>query len=267
MSEQQSVNVEENVPVKKTAPDTRIKKLSEKEIIDTILVNMPTTEEVPVKLPSNNKFYSLMDPAKPITVRAMTFEDERAMMSHKNVNVDILNTLLTRCVSNINVSHLLQMDKLYLVMKMRELSYGNEYKANINCNGCKKDNEVTFTLSEMPVNYLEEDATDPMEITLPVLQKDILLRRPRVEDETYFSNAEFAIANLWRFVESIDGHTEKGVISKVIPQLPLKDAHALLDALSGNTYGIDTKVRFVCNFCSHNEVMELPITTDFFTGS
>ena len=146
------------------------------------------------------------------------------------------------------------------------LSYGNTYTANINCNGCRKDNPVEFTLDEMPVRYLEDGETDPMTIQLPVLKKEIKIRRPRVQDEHYFANADFAVANLWRFVEEIDGHDEKGVLSKVIPQLPLKDAHAVLEALSANQYGIDTKVRFVCNFCSHNEIRELPITADFFTG-
>jgi hypothetical protein len=241
--------------------------LSDDQIIEQILGKMPTTEEVSVNLPSNNKFYKLLDPGKPITVRAMTFEDERAMMSKKNVNIDVLNILLTRCVSNINIGSLLQMDKLFLIMKLREISYGNEYNATINCTGCRKDNKITFTLSEMPVKYMEEDATDPVIVKLPVLQKTLKVRRPRVEDEQYFANAEFAVNNLWRFVEEIDGYDSKSIISKVLPKLPLKDAHAVLDSVAGTEYGVDTKVRFVCNFCSHNEVMELPIGADFFTGN
>ena len=84
-------------------------------------------------------------------------------------------------------------------------------------------------------------------------------------DENYFSSANLALNNLWRFVEEIDGHSQKSIISKVIPQLPLKDAHTLLDAVGGSDYGLDTKVRFVCDYCNHNEIMELPITADFFT--
>ena len=242
-------------------------KLSEQQIIDSILSNKPSSDEIEVLLPSKNKFYNLIDPSKPVCIRPMTFEDERSMMSKKNVNIDVLNTLLDRCVSNINVGSLLQMDKLFLIMKLREISYGDDYTASINCNGCKKDNNILFTLSNLPITYLEEDATNPISVNLSVLKKEVKIRRPRVNDEDYFSNAEFAIKNLWRFVEEIDGHSEKSVISKIIPQLPLKDAHKLLEALSSQKYGVDTKVRFVCNYCSHNEVMELPITADFFTGT
>jgi hypothetical protein len=248
------------------AAKQKLNSLSEQQIIDDILKNMPSNDEVEVELPSYNRFYSLQDPAKPITVRPMTFEDERSMMSKKNHNVDVLNGLLAKCVSNIDVSQLLQMDKLYLIMKLREISYGDEYRANISCTACRKDNEVTFSLNQLPVHYIEDSFTDPLVIDLPILKKKIKVRLPRVSDERYFVNAEQAIGNLWRFIEEIDGHSEKSVISKVIPQLPLKDAHALLDSMAANEYGLDTKVRFLCNYCDHTEVMELPITADFFTG-
>ena len=139
-------------PIKEEVAPTN--KLSEQQIIDSILTNKPSSEEVEVLLPSKNKFY-LSDSSKSISLRPMTFEDERAMMSKKNVNIDVLNTLLSRCVSNIQVGSLLQMDKLFLIMKLREISYGDDYNALINCNGCKKDNKILFHLSKLPINYLE----------------------------------------------------------------------------------------------------------------
>jgi hypothetical protein len=248
-------------------PEKELNALSEQQIIDKILAKMPANDEVAIDLPSKNKFYSLTDPSKPILLRPMTFEDERAMISNKRSNIDVLNTILERCVSNIQVSHLLQMDKLFLIMKLREISYGDEYQADITCPSCKEDNEVIFELSKMPVTYVEEDTTNPVVLTLPVLKKEIKVRFPRVADEHYFTNAEFAVTNLWRFVEEIDGQTKKTIISKIVPQLPLKDAHTVLKCISASNYGLDTKIRFVCAYCSHNEVMELPITTDFFTAT
>lgn len=253
-------------PAAPLKPQDQLNKLSEQQIIDNILGNAPSTDEIAVEVPSKNRFYTLKDPAKPISLRPMTFDDERAMMSNKNVNVDVLNVLLGRCLSNIDVGSLLQMDKLYLIMKLREISYGEEYQSTINCNGCKRDNEITFNLSQLAVRYVEDDMSDPITVDLPTLKKTLKVRLPRVADEGYFGNTDHAIKNLWRFVEEIDGHTEKSVISKVIPKLPLKDAHALFSAMSSTDYGMDTKVRFVCNYCSHNEALELPITADFFTG-
>ena len=62
--------------------------MSEKQIIDTILGNKPSVEEITVELHSKNKFYNLQDHGKPITIRPMTFEDERIMMSKKKVNLE-----------------------------------------------------------------------------------------------------------------------------------------------------------------------------------
>lgn len=256
----------ESAPKQAPTPEAGFGGQSEQQIIDDILSNAPSQEEVAMDLPSKNRFYTLQDPSKPVTLRPMTFEDERKMMSNKNVNIDVLNILLTRCVSNIDVGSLLQMDKLFLVMKLREISYGEEYNASISCNNCKRDNEVKFTLNKLPVRYVGDDLTDPLTIELPILKKSIKLRLPRVADENFFTNTDHAVNNLWRFVEEIDGHDEKSVISKVIPQLPLQDAHALFEAMSTRDYGVDTRVRFSCNYCDHSEVMELPITADFFTG-
>jgi|TARA_Y100000310_G_scaffold139433_1_gene138736 hypothetical protein len=261
MSEEQKTVSEAGASVKKAS------ELTDDQIIKQLLENAPPVEEVSVELPSKNKFYQLEDPSKPITIRAMTFSDEKAMMSNKNVNIDILNVLLSRCVSNIKIEDLLQFDKLYLTVKLRELSYGDEYTAVIPCPGCRRDNRITFEMSKLNTNFVEDDLTNPQEITLPVLNKKIKVRFPRVKDESYFSNAEHAVSNLWRFVEEIDGHTSSTVISKVIKKLPLKDAHALLQALSSNKYGIDTQVRFLCTFCNHNEIIDMPVTTDFFTES
>lgn len=245
----------------------KINKMSEKQILADLLKNVPSNDAVAVSLPSKNRFYSLVDAGKPITLRPMTFDDEKAMLSKNNANQDVLNILLGRCLGNIEVGQLLQMDKLYLIMKLREISYGDEYSATISCNSCRRDNQVNFELSKLQVNLIGEDLTNPVEIELPVIKKKTKVRLPRVADENYFSNAEFAVNNLWRFVEEVDGHDSKGLISKLIPELPIKDVHAILDVLSGTDYGIDTKVRFLCNYCSHNEILELPITSDFFSGN
>jgi hypothetical protein len=132
----------EDPKVKEATPEGHLNKLSEEQIISQLLENAPSIEEIPVDLPSKNKFYNLEDSGKPITIRPMTFQDERAMMSNKNVNIDILNVLLSRCVSNISIGNLLQIDKLYILIKLRELSYGDEYNATIPCTSCRRDNSV-----------------------------------------------------------------------------------------------------------------------------
>lgn len=248
-------------------PKTETPKKTEAEIIDDLLANVPSITSIPVDLPSRSKFYSLANPSEPISVRAMTFQDEKAMVSNRNVDIDIINTLLSRCVENVNVMELLLIDKLFLIMKLREISYGDEYKATITCPSCRKNNEVGFKLSELTVKYVPEDYCNPHLDHFPVLGKDVAIELPRVKDEKYLTNVETTTTNFWRFITEIDGHTKKTIISKVAESLPLKDAHVVLDVLGGDGFGVDTKVQFICNHCPNTEVIDLPITADFFSGS
>ena len=239
---------------------------NDQQAIDDILKEMPANEAIELNLPSKNRFYNLKEPGKPITLRPMTFADEKSMLSKNTGNLDIINKLLARCLENVDVGQLLQIDKLYILMKLREISYGPEYTVSINCSKCKSENKVNFQLDTFNVRYADDNLTDPRTVHLPVLKKDVVVRLPRVTDEKYFANTEQSLVNLWRFVEKIDKYDSKPVISKVIPQLPIKDAHTLLEAIGCNDYGIDTNVRFDCAYCDNVESMELPITADFFSS-
>jgi hypothetical protein len=251
----------------KNAAAAKMHAASEEKIIAELLVNLPGEEDIPVDLPSRNRFYNLLDPSKPVSIRPLTFADEKTLMTSREGGTQALNKLVEKCVQNINISELLELDKLYLLMKIREISYGDEYNATITCPQCAQENKVKFSLSKLKVNYLPEDFTNPQEVELPVLKKKIKVRLPRVEDEGYLRNSELALANLWRFVEEIEGHSQKTIISKVIQKLPLKDAHTLMKVLGSSGYGMDTNIRFACSYCSLIETMELPIGADFFTNS
>lgn len=240
-------------------------KKTEDQILSELLKNVPDTSEVEVTLPSKNRFYTLDDPSKPITIRPMTFQDEKAMMSSRNSSMDTINLLLGRCLNNVKIASLLQIDKLFAIMKIREISYGDDYLVSIPCGGCKSENRVKFTLSQLNVNFVDDKFQNPHKLHLPVIDKNITIRLPRVSDEKYMINAEVTTNNLWRFIEDIDGHSSKSIIQKVCEKLPLKDAHTILNFLGGDGYGLDTRVQFACSYCNHSEVIDLPITSDFFT--
>jgi len=242
---------------------------SKESIIAGILENLPPQEVIELNLPSKARFYSLPDPARPITMRSMNFEDEKMIASMNSSQTDStedpLTSILKRCVDNLNLKDILIVDKVYLILKLREISYGNEFTANVTCAACHKATPVVFDLRNLPINYFEDDFDYPIEIELPVAKKQAKLKLPTVSDEQFLKDGGQALNQLWRFIDSIDGQTNKEVISELLNLLPLKDVHAMLDAISGNTYGIQTKVQFQCFECKENAVIELPITPDFFT--
>lgn len=237
--------------------------LSEDDILELLLKDAPKSEEIELDLPSKCVGYKSLNGKAPM-LRPMTFDDEKALMNPNNQG-DAMNKLIARCLSNISISELYQADKLYIMLKLREISYGDDYPVEITCPACSKESKVAFKLSSLKVNYVEDDFSDPMEIELPVLKHKVGIRLPRVKDERYFETTDIALSNLWRFVEYINEYDQKTLISKFLEKLPLRDAHAVLSALSGKQFGIDTQVHFLCQYCNTKTRMEMPITSDFFT--
>ena len=231
-------------------------------VIADILKELPTDTAVEVDLPSENKLYKLEDPGAPVTIRPMTFQDEKALISAAK-GEDPVNLVLSRCTTNIQVADLLSMDKLYLIMKLREISYGDDYSTLLICSHCQAENPTTVKLSQLNVNPVPDDFADPITVLLPTINKEAKVRLPRVRDERMLQNAEDLMDQLWRFVVEIDGHTDKSVIAPVVDKLPLKDIRTIMNAIKTD-FGVDTKIKFACGECGGVTVVDLPIDSNFF---
>jgi hypothetical protein len=231
-------------------------------VIDEILKELPTDTAVEVELPSESKVYSLEDPGAPITIRPMTFEDEKALVSAGKGD-DPVNLILQRCTTNIKIPDLLSMDKLYLIMKLREISYGDDYNTLLVCSHCKAENPTTVKLSQLNVNPVPDDFEDPITVMLPTIKKEAKVRLPRVRDERMMMDTQAALDQIWRFVVEIDGHTDKSIVAPVVDKLPLRDVRTILNAIKTD-YGVDTKIKFECNSCGGVTVVDLPIDSNFF---
>ena len=231
-------------------------------VIDEILKELPTDTAVEVELPSECRAYNLEDPGAPITIRPMTFEDEKALVSAGKGD-DPVNLILQRCTTNIKIPDLLSMDKLYLIMKLREISYGDDYNTLLVCSHCRAENPTTVKLSQLNVNPVPDDFKDPITVMLPTIKKEAKVRLPRVRDEKMMIDPEAALDQIWRFVVEIDGHTDKSIIAPVVDKLPLKDVRTILNAIKTD-YGVDTKIKFECNSCGGVTVVDLPIDSNFF---
>lgn len=231
-------------------------------VIDDILKELPTDTAVEVELPSECRVYKLDDPGAPITIRPMTFEDEKALVSAGKAQ-DPVNLILQRCTTNIQVMDLLSMDKLYLIMKLREISYGDDYNTLLICSHCQAENPTTVKLSQLNVNPVPDDFQDPITVSLPSINKEAKVRLPRVRDERIMTDTDAALDQIWRFVSEIDGHTDKSIIAAVVDKLPLKDIRTILNAIKTD-FGVDTKIKFQCDSCGGVTIVDLPIDANFF---
>ena len=196
----------------------------------------------------------------------MTFEDEKAIINAQNsASIDSANLLLSRCVEGVDTESLILIDKLFLILKIREVSYGSEYKIGALCEKCNNENNLSIELDQLIINMLPEDYEDPQEVELKRIKKTCRVRLPRVTDEKYLLNADKVLDHLWRFVSEIGGSKDKGVISKVLKKLPIADLHSITNAISNTDFGVQTDVRFVCSHCNAHNTISLPITPNFFS--
>jgi hypothetical protein len=228
---------------------------SKEDIINSLLSDIPSDVTIEVNLPSECKAYNMND-SDILQLRPMTFEDERSLIG--STEGDPLNLLLEKCFTGVKVLDLLPMDKLYLIMKLREISYGDDYETLLICKHCSAENPTKVKLSKLNVNPVPDDFQDPISVFLPKIKKEIKVKMPRVRDESVDM-----FENLWRFVVEIDGHTDKSIIAPVVDKLPLVDIKTIVKALTTD-YGLDTNVKLQCKKCGGVSVIDLPIDANFF---
>jgi len=239
-----------------------IENVNKEDQIKRILENMPTELELVADMPSGGIFYKKIKEDLPITVRAMKFEDERIIADATRKGIDPINIMLERCVNNIDITSLFVFDKLSLLLKIREATYGPDYEFTHTCATCKSPTQVSLDLNDLILSVVPEDFTGEEELSLPVLKKKAIIRHPRVKEEAHLTNLSHK--TLWRFVVSIDGVVKKDILAEVMKQMPLQDIHALVKEIGGAKYGLDPKVNFSCPECEENEIINFPVGADFF---
>jgi hypothetical protein len=236
-------------------------------IVKSIVGDVKKEDFIEVDLTSKCYSYKFTDGGNKVKIRPMSFSDERIILSNINGKDSAISKLMSLCVLNINPNNLFIFDKLFLLLKIREISFGDEYSSSVSCENCKKDNQISIKIPNLLINYVEDNFVDPKDITLPVSKKIAKVRSPRVYDEQYLSTFDKTSSNLWRFVTSIDGQTNPVVIGKVIDRIHIKDANTLLKTVTNPPYGVVPSVRMECSECSHVSTLGLPIGPDFFIGS
>lgn len=200
-----------------------------------------------------------------VHIRPITWEIEKELVS-ENVDTNaITKFMIDRCTTGVDYEDLLSADATYILFKIRELSYGSIFKFVLGCPSCKAEQEYSVDISDLPVEHMDE--ISEVEVELPVSKKTVKVRRATMEDVGMTDTAAKAMDNIWRFVKSFEGIDRKDVISKVMKRLSAGDIETIMQAVNGAGYGIQTKIRTVCNQCGYDGAIELPLSQSFFSVS
>lgn len=243
------------------------KVLSEEEQVSQILENLPGETEMEIDVPSGGRSYFGGKPGL-IKLKPIRFGDEKELaMGNRGQSFNPANFLLSKCVGNVDVSDLLLIDKLYLLLKIREISYGNEYEVGVGCTDCGFENKLNLHIDKLESVSVPEDLDlFNIPVFLKGIGKEVVVTAPLVSEEDFLSPKNIQ-SNLWRFVKSIAGNSNPTVISKVIKELPLVDIHTIINAFSLEKFGVQPKIKYTCDGCAHLNLISLPIDENFFSVS
>ncbi len=239
------------------------------DFIEDILGHIPKNAEFKVNLPSKGKLYQNFDHSKGVTVRPTNFNDELNVVNlvKNEKDFDVVAYFIENCTQGVKYDDLLLMDRFSILLKLREVSYGEDYKTIATCPGCKTENNLTFRLADLPIKYLPEDFKEPVEITLPVLKKKVKVRLIRTGDSAKIGD-ELG-KNLWRFIVDFDGEEDLSVISNLIldPRFPLRDIKLLMETIAAKDYGVQTEAEYKCQNCGKRNPATFEVNPDFFSLS
>ena len=256
--------------------------------LNELLQGLQTQIYEPVSLPSKGHFYNPEDADLPkngmLHLRPMTGQDEsilttvRFMRHGRGIEMIFRNCLRE---NQVNTEKLLSVDRTYLLIYLRAISFGNLYDVRVTCPDCSHsfDNEIDLNL---PLKYCADDfTTESLTMTLPESGYKFHYRLMTGEDEQKISEHREKVAKagsntiddtaIFRcslLIEWIGNDkttiTDKTAIRTLLLQLPARDTNFLRNHVGETPFGPETEVKMLCPSCFHEFEMELPYDVNFF---
>ena len=232
---------------------------------------------VQVRLPSNGPLYA--DKYKcdgTLTIYPILLETEIEFARIANEDKDIYKAILLlfqKCVKGISDPQVLTLtDKLFVLYKIRELSFGIKYTVDANCEKCKKKNRLTLDLTSLPVKYKEPGLSSLYgEIYLESAKANLDCRKAVFGDEQLLTNAGDVLRNLHKFVKTVKkgakNEERRDIIEAFLKHLPQTDIQKIFNFVFDSEYGLDTNLKFECDGCKTINITTAGVNEHFFTAS
>jgi len=212
-----------------------------------------------------------------VVIREMTGADEEAIAKAevRNNIGKIVTTLLSSCIQRIGtieksnikaakweeiINELFLGDRDLILMKIRELTYGNEMSFQTQCRDCRKSLTIDFTMDELEVRPLKDDP-HAISFTLPrgyfdgkETHTSGTMRLPTGFDQEQLDSVARknpGLANTTLITRCV---TELGSVklsSKVFREMGQKDRDYLVSHLADKVFGPRFIVNTVCDHCGH----------------
>jgi hypothetical protein len=251
-----------------------------KELLEGLRGSTTIYEEI--ELPSKGRFYNGEDgPANGVvSIRPMTGEEEQILATPRFVKKgQAINMIFQKCLKEgIRPENLLTIDRTYLLIYLRGISYGPSYDVEIKCPECETKFSTSIDLNSLFVEYTPNDYGPELRDVLPTSKLPFSYRFSTGRDEQEiqdhrdrrikaFGDSGVDDTLTYRTAQlltDIDGITDKSELQILLKNLPINDVSHIRNLLNEPPFGVDTNVEIVCPSCLAEFSLDLPLEANFF---
>lgn len=247
-----------------------------------------TTNYEEIVLPSRGRFYDGNDgPTNGvINIRPMTGQEEKIIATPRFVKKgQAINMIFKNCMmEKFDPDQFLSVDRDYLLIYLRGISYSPDYEVQIRCNECQTSFNHVVNLDTLYMDYCPEDFDrNSMIDVLPKTGFKFVYRLSRGKDETVVLDHRdrrikdwgdsahddtllFRASMLIEQMETKSGGILTGQhnILNVLEQLPIQDVSYIRNLLTDPPFGVNKKLTVMCPSCIRDFQTELPLEANFF---
>jgi len=235
--------------------------------------------------PSQGHLYNGKFPGGEIVISPMTTMEEKILQQAGKDRMEIIDTLIQRCLLKCPVPYddLLIPDMFYMLMIIRNITYGSTYKFRLECARCSLEYQQQIEIPEgLKLRCLtEKDGVEPWEITLPRSGDKIQFRLLRVEDESdirrwsrqaYQRSVQVGdpayAYRLGTHIVSVNGKTVDPLERlEYAEEMIGADSLSLRNAIEKKDFGVRLQLDATCPSCGHESKSRLPFDREFFRPS
>jgi hypothetical protein len=213
----------------------------------------------------------------------MTAREEDILTSRALIKKGtVITNLLQSCIvdKKVDVQNMISGDRNAVMIALRITGYGAEYTAEVECPSCSDKAKHSFDLSNLPIKELSiqpvEAGQNAFEFKLPITKKNVTFKFLSGADEEEIlliqerkkkagAHADSLITTRLQYsIISIDGKTDKNMISSFIRSMPARDSMELRKYMDKHEPGIDMKNFIDCDACGESSEVRMPLGASFF---
>jgi hypothetical protein len=218
-----------------------------------------------------------------IKMYPMTIKEEEILSTPRFLKTgSTTRMILDSCIaSDIDAKDILLFDSNYLLFYLRKISYGDEYKFEINCANttCERKFDHTVIISSLTFEELPETIIEPIVVKLPMTGYVVKAMLPRLyhSEDLYMRDSSRKKATHEESRRLVDNlivttlqiqdpngrEVPKNDWEEFFTSLPGGDAGVLREKTTFTT-GVDTLENLQCPYCSTDYSGTIPIGPEFF---